>query len=221
MGFLGSLFGGGASAASPAPMASSAAVMGFPSVGMGQQQPVQPKKAFRDTGFANVLGMLGDALTVYGGGQPTYAPMRAERQAQQRQEQANAALANYLGNLDPGLRDLVMAAGPEAAMSAYGIAHPKASGKPSFVEEYEYRQALDPTARADFDSFAERRKFNPYAAPITLGQGDTIEYPGAQGGPQEVTATGPNGEKVRLNPSTGQWEPVGGPTAGPSAGFPQ
>jgi hypothetical protein len=37
---------------------------------------------------------------------------------------------------------------------------------------------------------------------------------------QDVTATGPNGQKLRLNPQTNQWEPMGGPTPSASGGFP-
>lgn len=41
-----------------------------------------------------------------------------------------------------------------------------------------------------------------------------------QMGGNEVTATGPNGQKLRLNPQTNQWEPMGGPTPQASGGFP-
>ena len=190
--------------------------MGMPSVAIGQPQQQRPRKSFKDSGFANVLGQLGDALLVSSGRAPMYAPQKARREEMARREQTGAALANYLGNLDPAIAELIRS-DPAVGMEVFKATRPKAPDKPSFVEEYEYRQGLDPTARGEFDSYAERRKFNPFAAPITMEQGDVLEEGGA---PSEVTATGPNGEKVRLNPQSGQWEPVGGQTETPSGNFP-
>jgi hypothetical protein len=101
------------------------------------------------------------------------------------------------------------------------MTHPKAGGKPSFVEEFEYREALDPERRKSYDSYAEQRKFNPWAAPLSLGPNDTYEPGGAQEGGEEAIAEDANGNRIRYNPQSGQWEPMGGPTAGPSAVFQQ
>jgi uncharacterized protein YcfJ len=62
---------------------------------------------------------------------------------------------------------------------------------------------------------------NIQAAPA----GTTQAAPGAAPTPTPtapgiITATGPNGQKIRFNPSTAQWEPItGGPTASPSGNF--
>ena len=184
---------------------------------LGQQQQAQKPKGgfFRQGGtFSNVLGAIGDALLVHSGRNPVYAP------AQQRRR-SGEALANYLGNLDPGLAELI-STDPELGMSLYKMKNPAAKEPPAFVQEYLYRQGLPDDQRKSFDEFANMRKFNPFAAPITLGPGDTYEGPGGgQPEAQEQTATGPNGEKVRYNPQSGQWEPMGGATGSePSPTFP-
>lgn len=215
MGIFSSLLGGGGMMV-PQPADSQMATAGMPYMGQPQPQSVKQKRPFAESTFGGILGMLGDALLAANGRAPMYAPRMAQMQEMKRQQQTGEYLANYLGHLDPGLADLVRN-DPSAGLEVYKMMHPGAKEQPSFVQEYEYRQKLDPTARSDFDNFASARKFNPYAAPVVMGEGDTIETPGSQG---DVTATGPNGEKIRLNPSTGQWEPVGGPTASPSAAFP-
>lgn len=56
-------------------------------------------------------------------------------------------------------------------------------------------------------------------SPVTIPQGAVVTANGGQAAPQ--TATGPNGQKIQLNPQTGQWEPVGGAGGNASGGFPQ
>lgn len=202
--------------------------MGFPSVNYGGQEQPRPKKAFRDSGFANVLGMLGDALLVHGGRAPMYAPMRQQRMDEQRQEKANQAIGNYLGNLDPALRELIMQAGPGAGMKAYEMAHPQAKDPPGMIQEFRLREQMSDAERGEYDNYVEKRRFNPYGAPITLGPGDTYEAggdepPAANGdapavsSQEEYDALPPGA--VYLGPDGKPRHKGGGPTAGPSGGF--
>lgn len=185
---------------------------------LGQQQQPQGSggliKGFGvNSPLRNFLGAIADAVATIGGGQAMYGP-----QIQQRRK--TSALQQYLGQLDPELGNLI-GAGLDGgdAVSLYKMRHPEADKPPSFIQEYLYRQNLPPEQRQSFDEYANLRKFNPYAAPITLGANDTIEGGGTAPDSGEVTATNPQtGEKVRWNGST--WEPLGGQTASPSGGFP-
>lgn len=219
MGFLAGL--GGAQAP--------AGVMGFPAPGPAQpvgpqvaQQPQfqQPRKPH---GVGNFLGHLGDALLVASGRGPMYAPMIAQREAQERQQQVGQMLGNVLGRLDPSLRDLV-AADPGTGLEIFKLLHPqqREADTPSAVREFEYFSGLDPAKQKSYRGF--RRDTRPQIigsaeAGYSVVDPDSFGDDAPEAG--EVTATGPNGEKIKLNPTTGQWEPVGGPTAQPSGGFRQ
>lgn len=116
------------------------------------------------------------------------------------------ALRNYFTNPEATVREL-MQVDPELALKVHQGLQPKAAQVPSAVREYEYVQGLPEDQRSGYMDF--RRSMVPsFMSPITLGPYDEYIGGGAQGG--ETTATGPNGEKVRLNPQTGQWEPMGG-----------
>jgi hypothetical protein len=186
---------------------------------LGQQQQQMRPQGFGGGvgggGLRDFLGHLGDALLVANGHQPMYAARAAERKR-------SAALQQFLGGVDPELGAMIGAGmDPSDAVSIYKMKHPGEGNKPSFVQEYEYRERLDPEHRKAYDAYAEQRKFNPYAPPITMGQNDTLEMPGQKPAQSEVTATDKDGNKVRYNHETGAWEPVGGPTASaPSAPFP-
>ena len=222
MNFLGNLFGGGMQAMAgmqpdqmgvPDQMGGVNQALGQ-NQAMGQQQ--QQGGMFRQGGgLRNVLGIIGDALLVQSGHAPMYGP-------QMRQKRMGQALSNYLGKLDPGLADII-AENPEMGMQLYKMQHPDAKEPPAIVQEYLWRQHLPENERGGYDKYVESRKFNPFGTPITLGPGDRYEPSG--GAPEaeasgEVTATGPNGEKVRFNQQTGQWEPAGGATDQPSPTFP-
>jgi hypothetical protein len=104
--------------------------------------------------------------------------------------------------------------------------HP-ASEVPSGLKEFQYYQGLDPTTRAAYEKFLQITH-PAMMAPITLGPNDTYDpggyYPGTgSGGGGDITATGPNGEKVRYNPQTHAWEPMNGGQSGasPTGGFPR
>lgn len=187
--------------------------------------PPKPKKQFADSTFGRIMGMIGDALLANSGRAPMYAPQLQQMHEEARQQQGNEAMANYLGNIDPGLRDLIMAAGPQAGMQAYGIAHPKAENEPSFIQEWRIRNGLPPEEQQSLDSYAEKRKFNPYAAPITLGPGDTFE--GGPGGGEDMPTVATPEEAGQLPPGTRFRMPdgrigtvPGGPTGDPSVPFP-
>ena len=129
---------------------------------LGQRQALmaaQEPRGLFGGGIGNVLGRIGDALLVANGHQPMYAPKAEARRK-------NQAIRNYLGQLDPELAALI-GSGLEGgtAVDLYKLRHPKPEGQPSFVQEFLYRQGLDPDAQKAFDAYADRRKFNPFMAP--------------------------------------------------------
>jgi hypothetical protein len=97
----------------------------------------------------------------------------------------------------------------------------KGDGNPTnFQREYEFLQGKDPSLA---DKYLRGKAEGP---PLVANNGDgtfTIiprGFTGQQPPPEdEVTATGPNGQKLRLNRQTNQWEPMGGPSPGGSGGF--
>jgi hypothetical protein len=56
--------------------------------------------------------------------------------------------------------------------------------------------------------------------PVILPHNITQVGGGAAVGGAPITATGPNGQKLRLNPQTNQWEPMGGGGGNATGGFP-
>jgi hypothetical protein len=170
------------------------------------QMPQQGPSKFR-----NFLGALGDALSVANGGEPYY------RQRAQEQ-QVRGALQGFLTNPDEAISALLKV-DPASAIALFKAVHPP-SEVPDTAKVYEYRQRLTPDEQAAFDKV--NQMLHPgMMAPITLGPNDTYDSGGAgaaMGG--EITATGPNGEKVRYNPQSHAWEPMGGATGNPSQPFP-
>jgi len=183
------------------------------------QRMAPPPEQRGPHGLGHILGLIGATLASARGRPAPYFEQLMALKQQKEQQGQNAAFANYLGSLDPELGGLIQAAGPAAAMQAYGIKHPKDREPTGLARDYDWYSHLPPEEQKRADAFIEKRKFNPFASPITMGQGDSIEYPDGQGG--EVTATNPQtGERVRLNPESGQWEPMGGPTPSASGPFP-
>jgi hypothetical protein len=163
-------------------------------------------------GLRDFLGNLGDALLVANGAKPIYR----ERQNAKRISQA---LSSYLGDTDQALAQ-IFEIDPEAGLALYKLRHP-ANEVPADIRNYQYYQGLPDEQKHGYENYL-RLTHPGFMAPITLPEGATLETPGAAAAPSggEVTATNPQtGEKVRLNPSTNQWEPLGGPTASPSGGF--
>jgi hypothetical protein len=102
---------------------------------LGQQK--QAMEAQRPPhGIGNFLGRIGDALLVASGKSPIYGPAMEQRQQQMRQQHIGAALANYLGNTDSALAD-IMREDPSSGLEIYKMTHEKPN-KPAGVEEYEY-----------------------------------------------------------------------------------
>lgn len=248
MGFLAGLTGGAAQPASPAPQSMTPAVMGFPSVPEGpSQQPQQFQQPKKPHGVGNFLGKLGDALLMASGRAPMYAPMMQAREAQERQQQVGQMLGNVLGRLDPSLRDLV-SADPGTGLEIFKLLHPQAGVPPETIRLMQ-AAGIDPQSSegkaiiqqhlqgggaspSTFERELTALGIDPHsdeARELYYGRNSPAGYllkPPPRGGGTpaaggDVTATGPNGEKIRLNPSTGQWEPVGGQTATPSGPFQQ
>ena len=158
----------------------------------------------------NFLGAIGDALLVAHGQQPLYR----QRMEQQRQQQA---LQGFLTNPDQAIAQLMQIPGQAAnAIDLYKAVHP-ASETPLEIKLLKHLKEHPEDAAMLHQIDAE---LHPgMMTPVTIGQNDIYDPTGASVTTGDVTATGPNGEKIRLNRQTGQWEPVGGQTATPSGGF--
>jgi hypothetical protein len=152
---------------------------------------------------------LATRLLIQSGHAPMYGPAKKQRKI-------GEALQSYLGNMDPGLAQ-IFEADPETGLALYKYKHPQA---PAGVEGFEYYRKADPQTRSDYEKYL--KLIHPsFMSPITLGPNDTYDPGGGDtSGGGEATATGPNGEKIRFNPQSGAWEPMGGQTAPPSGNFP-
>lgn len=93
----------------------------------------------------------------------------------------------------------------------------KAPDKPGIAEELEWFQSLPPEQRGPAAEYI-RMRYPGSQSPQMIPHGYD-EVP--QQGGAAPTATGPNGEKIRFNPQSGAWEPMGGQAGQPSpGGFP-
>lgn len=70
---------------------------------LGQQRQRAPGTPSK---FMNALGMIGDALAQWRGGQPLYSMRLRQNQEDARQEQIRGALANYLDDPEGAMRAL-------------------------------------------------------------------------------------------------------------------
>lgn len=194
-----------------APMGAPATPMAAPQQAMPQQRPGLFGGGLSvGSPIRNFLGALGDALLVSQGHQPLY-------QQRVKQQRLSSALSGYLGDIDPGL-GAIMEADPETGFALWKAKHP-ASEVPAALKEFEYYKGLQGGDRSSYENFL-KLTHPGMMSPVTLGANDTIEGGGVPDA-GEVTATNPaTGEKVRLNPQSGQWEPMGGQTASPSGPFP-
>lgn len=87
--------------------------------------------------FRNILGAIGDALLVHSGHAPIYAP-------HMQQKRLGQALANYLGNLEPGLAE-IMQRNPEVGLSLYKMQHPSQGVELEIVREMK-AAGIDPAS---------------------------------------------------------------------------
>jgi hypothetical protein len=88
---------------------------------LGQQQMQRPPGT--PSKFMNALGMIGDLLSTWRGGQPLYQERLQQEQAKARQQQIGQQLANYLGADDPGLASII-AGDPGTGLELWKMKHP-------------------------------------------------------------------------------------------------
>jgi hypothetical protein len=172
--------------------------------------------------LGNLLGTLGDILLVGSGGEPIY-------QGRLKNQRIGEALNSYLGNTDQMLSQ-VFHADPSTGVALYKIRHP---AEPDFMRDMR-AAGIDPQSdegkqlvsahfgKQPVAGIAEYQYYKQQGGKLPFGDFLRILHPPAggsleeTGGAQsaasavgEVTATNPQtGDRIRLNPSTGQWEPM-------------
>lgn len=206
------------------------------------QQPTQKPGRIPGTPkpFLHALGMIGDALIQWRGGQPVYQPWV-------RQQQTSAAMGNYLDDPEGAIRAL-MAVDPQTAIQLHQSRQGKtpeeialmkmvgidpasdegreiiksrlmgrqSSNDPNFVRELE-ALGIDPRSDEARELYYGR---NSPAGYLLRPKGRS-SGPAATNGPQVGAVV--NGFRFRGgNPNDkANWEPAnGGPTASPSGAFP-
>lgn len=149
-----------------------------------------------------------------------YAPQHAQRMAEANQMQMGQQLSNYLGALgaNPALLGIVQNY-PELGLQLFQASQ-KQEDLPSDVRSFNYYNKLPQDQRPAFEKYLQLTHPG-MSTPVVLGPYDRIEGNGGAQQGSEVTATGPNGEKIRYNPQSGQWEPMGGPASPTPGGFPR
>lgn len=161
--------------------------------------PQQSKGGF-GTFLRSLAGYWGDALT----GNPVYANQQAQRDQQQQMDQW------YERKRQDSLTDYEKQKEIDAKYSAPDLA----GDIKAFQQAQQFGYLPQNASFEDFLKLMHPGQFVP-PAPVNVPYGATIEggdVPGA-------TATNPKtGEKVRFNPSTGQWEPIGGQSGASSTG---
>jgi hypothetical protein len=91
---------------------------------------------------------------------------------------------------------------------------------PGIIREFDIasQRGLVPQGTT-YEQYVQMR--NPgMSTPVTIPYGAQVMQGGGAPAASPMTATGPNGEKVQLNPQTGQWEPMGGAGGNVGGGFP-
>jgi hypothetical protein len=167
---------------------------------MGQQAPQgSPKKGFGEF-LRNFAGIYGDNLT----GNPAYSQhmkaMQEQEQLQQWYERKRQdEMSDYRGRKEIDAEY----SGPDYDAD---------------IREYQQLKQLGYVPQdMSYEGFARMKNPGQFVppSPVRMEPGDVVE------GSSDVTATNPQtGEKIRLNPNTGQWEAVGGPSSQGSGGFP-
>lgn len=161
----------------------------------GQQAP---KKGIGDF-LKAFAGIYGDTLT----GNPAYAQhMKAMEEQRALEEWYERKRQDEIADYEAKKQIDAQYSGPE---------------EPGLAKEFNWFRDQPPEVQRAAQDYIKMRypgQFVP-PSPIRMEPGDTIE-----GGTSDVTATNPQtGEKIRLNPNTGKWEAIGGPSPGGSGGF--
>jgi hypothetical protein len=165
------------------------------------------------------------------------SPETAMQFRQQQQEQVKAQLAQHQDSILKGAEILRQFQPKDQATYSQALAAAQAAG----IDISQVPQQFDP-AYVDgvvkiADAFKPQTGQQPRFIPFQQGGGVVRvnpdgttsmviqpnpgdQQPGAPVGGAPVTATGPNGEKIQLNPQTGQWEPMGGGASNGTGGFP-
>lgn len=179
-----------------------------------------PQQKKQGIGLMDILGIIGDALLVGNGASPIAAPYRMQQRErdreQGRQDQINAALANYMDDPEGAIRALM---GIDAQAGISLLNSRQKDDRPGIIREADAYADLSPEERSQVDSYLKLR-FPGAMSPIVMGENDSLEMPG-QSEPQEAIAEDANGNRIRYNPQSGAWEPLGGQTANPSGVFPR
>lgn len=191
---------------------------------LGQQQQMMQRQRPQRPGIMDILGTLGDAILAGKGRQPIYGAFKQ----QQQRRQMGGDIANYLGDTDGALSQ-IMQADPETGVALWKMTHPqeKVADTPSAVREWEYYHGLPQEQQGDY------RKFRRISRPQIIGSAATgygIYDPEADGEDApigEAPTVNSQEEYDALPPGTHYRDSQGniglkggGPTAGPSGGFP-
>lgn len=171
-----------------------------------------PPQQRRGGGLGNILGMLGDAISIGAGGQPLY-------QQRRRQEAVSGAMQNFMDDPRAAVQALLQAGEPEMAIQLLNATKQR-DDRPGIMREFDEVSRLPPDQRGAFMEYLKTR-FPGAMSPIIMGENDTLEMPGQSAPQGEMIAEDGNGNRVRYNPQSGAWEPMGGETdSAPSSPFP-
>jgi len=210
---------------------------------LGQQRQRQVNPDHIKPNFANVLGLIGDAVRGFKGQPATYGPAMQQRQ---RQAQMGDALANYLGNNDAALAE-IMRADPETGMALYKMTHQSEGAAPETIRLMQaagidpqspegkqiIQQHLQGGGQADATFIRELNALgiDPHSAEareLYYGRNSPAGFllkpkggsQGPSGGPQVGQAV--NGFIFKGgNPNDrNSWEPAGGASVAPARPFP-
>lgn len=160
---------------------------------------VQKPKPFQKGGIGlTIAGIIADGIANGFGAQPGFGPaLLAEKERNQQielwREKVAQERAERLEMSDLTLRR-------QMALEQYKQKNPDT---PASIVTAQMRERMTPEQRANFDEYL-KLTHPGMSAPFTMPEGATLQTPGQA----QTTATGPNGERVRYNPQTGQWEPM-------------
>lgn len=207
---------------------------------LGLHKMQQPQK--QKLGFADILGLVGDAVRGYRGQEATYLP----RMQQQRKEQArNQAFQNYLDDPEGTIRALFAAGDPETALALIKDGQGEGFTLSEGQGRYDSRGKLiaqgpnkQETVEIDgvvFDKRTGQPLFeSPYSRIIPGAEGSFYEQPrqgigrgraAPQDQPQGASLQAQAEEAIRMGADPAEvnrrlQEMLGGATASPSPTFP-